>query len=68
MVTNEPICGVSQDDWTAKTGVRNGSVPRTRFANGVVVTINPGNDAYTMAGGSKVPPHGLRTEGISAEP
>lgn len=40
------------------------NVQRTRFANGVAVTVNFGDQPYAMPDGSKLPPMGHRFEGM----
>ncbi|MFO0958969.1 MAG: glycoside hydrolase [Isosphaeraceae bacterium] len=41
-------------------------VQRTRFANGVTVTVNFGEKPYTLQDGTKLPPLGHRFEGLPA--
>jgi hypothetical protein len=43
------------------------SVQQTRFANGVVVTVNFGDGAYRMADGNSLAAMSRRVEGIGAE-
>jgi hypothetical protein len=53
---------VSHEWWTADR-----SVQRTRFANGVSVTVNFGDRAFAPPGEESLPPLGLRVVGIMAE-
>ncbi len=43
------------------------AVQRTRFANGVVVTVNFGGKPYTMPGGGTLAPLAMKTEGLEDE-
>ena len=40
------------------------AVQQTRFANGVIVTVNFGDQPYTLADGTTLPPLGHRVEGL----
>jgi len=44
------------------------AVQQTQFANGVRVTVNFGEEPFTMSDGFVLEPLGLRTEGMRAEP